>query len=1532
MPSPSPAKRRRTTAKALPTAQTLTQNQEQSTNADGPSAPYGPAQEAFIRSTRQAIDAGKLSLVGTNWTCIRPTLPFDQQRATSHYYIKPLAVWVPHLIVPGHVPYCPRCASPDGVDPSKTTRWAKGCRVLAGLHSHRYLDTKLYFCNSCNRFFNGTNPQSMALGNSRLLGKFTFYLPRNANAIDDELYQYIVAQARVPVERIVDKLRQLAMENYNRDLMRYLLDARDGRVLPENAHVARNSNSNNTKKRKRYESHEKFPLLQKLREDLVEAERKAKDDIDLSKLLKLKDARNVVNLDLPCLGRAKLIKIMAEGITTARHFLECAETESAEFVQLKANCKNPSIVNTWVARVKEDLAQRDEKFETLTMQVREIEEELGVAEEDERAEQEELARAAVEEEPRYTSFSTLEDKQGYNARFVYKKAVKDVVADHFSQQRFVYLGRMLKLGGQWLRLHFFHDAGKKIFANKPKTNTRPYRCMAVILNEKGLVIWWAMIPKEGGLDDLFAPLKKLKARLDRLGYTVGSIYAENASICEKLHQIFDVVVLDVFDWLERWNQILVKPTSHAGEVFRALLGRAVLGITLNEFQRSKRQAKSRLNREPTVKETLRECSATLPSAEQQEEDVMNVVYYFYLLDVKAEAQHGVVSKQQCQFRIFKNYNLVAKTVEEQLVCIRSSRLSDQESTDAKRQIQQLWDQINEEVFRNNSTGCGVRRAERDIWSFLDERNSKLMDELSLPRLPEGSPSEMAAQAASIAQSLGMEEPKFQQTDSHQSTSETENLGFDAALDSIEDIEDDIDIEESDDDFDFDEMDEVKVGPPDLPTVVMPVRPPDVTMDDGAQVLEHLSKKISKHARELEHFVSETLHNEKGSSLKAFQSLVDSEQWAQFLETKPFGDGDQDPIENEELLLYEQMESSFDGTSLKSYQQFESSWAFECGQRLKSRCNGGNDILLFRKTTKQLFDQHDFVAAKLRRMREGLSEGLGNINFRNHCRKCAHPKKMHARFEGFGGTCSKGYCYRCGALEKWHIEYGSKMGFYCKLTADQTGLGASKIERFDEQWSSETNTAVVAGASGNVPTREELIQNYTPKSTVLLRLPAPSNLSLPTPNDLPDAFVYFKLRAEGVSTAIIRAVEDRFIVEHSDKVFSPLKLWAQDEREKPEHKLSVRQMQRVHEWCKIYYAVKCLKVLETGVKDQSTVILEAVPAKPAARDFASWLDIAIEVAHAKDLDAKIAELLPAKSNVAGTDNPAGETEPAASSEEKKEESCEEDQETDNQEAAQSIANQQATVQPFTNQMAHQYQYMMAQYAHMQQYMYAAYGGAMYTATDATAAATATAAAAAAPKRSSKKQPTAPAPRRSSKKQPQPKDPLSGTGFRFRTYCKRCGFKIGKHGANEYVGGKCSRSWCCRCGEREEFHTDCPMGPLCTKDKNGRTDPEDWYFTGPAASSKEREGEEKEEEESCEAVAPHAIVPVATARVPPRPLPKDYSKWRYCITCGARKKHHYEGESYGTKCKRTMCTLCNQHKVYHERVGCPMGWYCTLEVKK
>jgi len=141
---------------------------------------YGNAQHEFVKRVRDAIAAeGRACFKKKDWTCIAPSggmnscLTTDMTCHVETFYVKPVAVWIPHLLLPNFVPTCPHCKNKGGVDVANAT-FIKSPKTLHGIGSHRHLDTFMHQCSDCVRSFNGYNEASMELDGSALLGVFNF--------------------------------------------------------------------------------------------------------------------------------------------------------------------------------------------------------------------------------------------------------------------------------------------------------------------------------------------------------------------------------------------------------------------------------------------------------------------------------------------------------------------------------------------------------------------------------------------------------------------------------------------------------------------------------------------------------------------------------------------------------------------------------------------------------------------------------------------------------------------------------------------------------------------------------------------------------------------------------------------------------------------------------------------------------------------------------------------------------------------------------------------------------------------------------------------------------------------------------------------------------------------------------------------------------------------------------------------------------------------------------------------------------------
>ena len=179
-------------------------------------SPYCPAQAAFIKSVRAAMDADpKKFLREKDWRNIQPKSPRHgkQQLDVQSFYLKPVACFAPHAIIPGHVPVCPRCESPSRVDTQgSNVRWIKNPKTLFGINGHKYLDTKFYWCGACRKRFAGYDKRSMQLSAKVWLGFFPFNLS-DRFAVDHELYSLITTSANEPTSNThylgVSKLKKL---------------------------------------------------------------------------------------------------------------------------------------------------------------------------------------------------------------------------------------------------------------------------------------------------------------------------------------------------------------------------------------------------------------------------------------------------------------------------------------------------------------------------------------------------------------------------------------------------------------------------------------------------------------------------------------------------------------------------------------------------------------------------------------------------------------------------------------------------------------------------------------------------------------------------------------------------------------------------------------------------------------------------------------------------------------------------------------------------------------------------------------------------------------------------------------------------------------------------------------------------------------------------------------------------------------------------------------------------------------------------
>ena len=119
---------------------------------------YSAAQDKFVRRTRHEIDTNSQYFETHDWRKIESSGGRKSSLAKTvsleSFYVKPIAAWVPDKLFVNHAPSCPHCKSNRHVE-VQSARWINTPKVLYGISSHSYLDTKLYPCWRCSKMTAG---------------------------------------------------------------------------------------------------------------------------------------------------------------------------------------------------------------------------------------------------------------------------------------------------------------------------------------------------------------------------------------------------------------------------------------------------------------------------------------------------------------------------------------------------------------------------------------------------------------------------------------------------------------------------------------------------------------------------------------------------------------------------------------------------------------------------------------------------------------------------------------------------------------------------------------------------------------------------------------------------------------------------------------------------------------------------------------------------------------------------------------------------------------------------------------------------------------------------------------------------------------------------------------------------------------------------------------------------------------------------------------------------------------------------------
>jgi len=190
---------------------------------------FGQAQLNFVAANRAEADKLREGhFEERDWRIVVPPGGRCRCAATKKkvsvdlFHVKPLAVFVPHLLLKNHVPCCPKCESSKSVHTEGArVKWVKVPKILVGTNSHNCLDTKRHWCSHCWSSFLGYDKQSMHLDAHQWTGFFPFNLSSHF-AADEAVYTYIINAANQPTSKTQQQLKSMSTDRCHSEQSHHL--------------------------------------------------------------------------------------------------------------------------------------------------------------------------------------------------------------------------------------------------------------------------------------------------------------------------------------------------------------------------------------------------------------------------------------------------------------------------------------------------------------------------------------------------------------------------------------------------------------------------------------------------------------------------------------------------------------------------------------------------------------------------------------------------------------------------------------------------------------------------------------------------------------------------------------------------------------------------------------------------------------------------------------------------------------------------------------------------------------------------------------------------------------------------------------------------------------------------------------------------------------------------------------------------------------------------------------------------------------
>ena len=708
-----------------------------------------------------------------NWQNIEPpggrNSSLTKSTYTDRFYVRPIAAWIPHLLIPNHVPCCPRCGKRDLVEVKKGARFINSPKILYGMSSHRYLDTILYPCSRCKRRFSGYDRTSLAYDAEKMMGFFNFHLGKKF-AVDEMLYSFITASYKVPTSQIYQQLVDMTTDRCLRDYQYYLHAIRVNKIRVERPDRSDADHQQETLDKhlqadKRSPAERTLQDLHKRKRDLslgiTAAVAHNNDPIHFDSLERLKSNRNNRDPLLPSLGTKKLRDLREAGIASGRELVDYVGVPPRW-----AHCRKKSdVFEKWRCQVSEEFLNRQRALVKLQRQATRLEEQIEEASNNVAVEQcvaEQIAEeegadssdtpttdTATEDIPeRPLLFSKMKDPRGYNARMLSLSRIESIQMTEFLHRKPMQLSKMVCLPSKILKFDFEYKIPKKVHVYQGRGKSfKPYKNLLVVQNENCQTVFWKIGIGSESISSIEKSLRELKERNPE---EVECIYIDRC--CDwrpRLKAIFPnaLILLDVFHWDKRWDGLLAEPTSMEAKTFRGLLKRATFVVEPTEYERAKSVVKQRLTKakkltadeQPTHRQIMKEARSVIPPPATLRDNAMAVLRYIFMFDLSIEvrkATRNADDQSELPRPFFKPLNAKLRDLlNQQMLHIDSGCLSDPENLQLHRQNAKTKVMYtargtssveNGNLYLDALTGkaIGIARADRLLGTFFEIDNDR----------------------------------------------------------------------------------------------------------------------------------------------------------------------------------------------------------------------------------------------------------------------------------------------------------------------------------------------------------------------------------------------------------------------------------------------------------------------------------------------------------------------------------------------------------------------------------------------------------------------------------------------------------------------------------------------------------------------------------------------------------------------------------------------------------------------------------------